>query len=759
MGERWPGGLPGRVFEYDANGVLLRSVDPLGRSIERVFDELENLTGTRLPHGTARDFTHDVLSRLTGPDGLAVDHELVFDRCGRLTSRTRGSQGLSWEYDSDGHRTSFTDAYGTTTTYARDAAGQITAVGNPLLGEASFSYDAAGRMISATAGDLVQEWAYRNGALSEHVRSDRSGSGAPDVTMIGRDDDGRITALTRSGAVTRYGYDGAGQMVSAATTRVGEAGAPAVVLGWEYDAGGRLSRETVPGGSRVYGYDAAGQLLSVMEPDGSRTEFVHDGLGRRPRLIGPDGSWTEYAWGPTGLLAGSVVRDRDGAEVSRHSLWVDALGELAAVDRCELWWDTANSVPVLAGIGGGQVLSLPGGVTGMGEAWAAPGWRAARPTDQADPWAVVGAPTVLDPTPGGVAGGFAGVLPAGVTLTGNGGVDIAGLEWLGARAYDPVSRGFLSTDPLAPVLGAGWDGNPYAYAGNNPLNTTDPTGLRPLTDAELKAYDSSAGGALAAAGNWLGDNWEYIVAGAAVVAGVALMFTGVGGPVGMALIGAAAGALTSGGASAIVQKATSGSVDMNQVLQDAAIGAVGGGVGGAAGGLLARGANAARVAVSTGSTSRIVTTTNNVLRSSVVRSSLAAGTGGSGSNIVSYALDDDVDQTLGGYVSTAGPGFVTAAGGSALFSRLGTSFGNSVANRLPGWTGPVSSGGHSGAPYNWGSVITEDLTNRVGGAVVGYANTSLQPGGATGSEIMNGTIQGFTNGATGPSSGRRASGW
>ena len=64
--------------------------------------------------------------------------------------------------------------------------------------------------------------------------------------------------------------------------------------------------------------------------------------------------------------------------------------------------------------------------------------------------------------------GLAGALPAGITLTGNGGLDIAGLEWLGARAYDPATRGFLSTDPLSPVLGAGWDGNPYAYAATTP---------------------------------------------------------------------------------------------------------------------------------------------------------------------------------------------------------------------------------------------------------------------------------------------------
>ncbi|MEC5193522.1 RHS repeat-associated core domain-containing protein [Arthrobacter sp. MP_M4] len=265
-------------------------------------------------------------------------------------------------------------------------------------------------------------------------------------------------------------------------------------------------------------YDAAGQLLAVTDSDGTRTQYVHDRLGRRTRLIGPDGSWTEYAWGPTGYLNGTTDRTPDGIETSRHELWVDSLGELAAVDGSELWWDTAHPIPTLTGIGAGQVLSLPGGVTGIGDAWTAPGWRAARPTDQTDPWAVIGAPTVPAPGLGGTAGadaaglgaasGSAGVLPAGITLTGNGGLDIAGPEWLGARAYDPATRGFLSTDPLAPVIGAGWDGNPYAYAGNNPLNTTDPTGLRPLTDEELKAYDGSSRGAFAAAGNWINEYKE-----------------------------------------------------------------------------------------------------------------------------------------------------------------------------------------------------------------------------------------------------------
>ncbi|MDI2033285.1 RHS repeat-associated core domain-containing protein [Paenarthrobacter nitroguajacolicus] len=309
----------------------------------------------------------------------------------------------------------------------------------------------------------------------------------------------------------------------------------------------------------------------MTEPDGSRTEYVYDGLGRRVRVIGADGSWTEDAWGPTGHLTGTIEKDPDGAEVSRHRLHVDALGELASVDGTALWWDTAAPVPTLAGANSTQVLSLPGGVTGIGDAFTAPGWRAARPTDQHDPWAVLGTPTLTPGSPAAANAGVGGVLPTGIGLTAGGGIDIAGLEWLGKRAYDPATRGFLSTDPLAPVLGAGWDGNPYAYAGNNPLNTTDPTGLRPLTDADLKAYDGSSRGALAAAGDWLGDNWEYVVGGAAVVGGAVLMFVPGGQLAGMGLM--------SFGADVVIQKATTGQVDWGQAIGSAAMGVAGGAAG------------------------------------------------------------------------------------------------------------------------------------------------------------------------------------
>ncbi|SEJ82674.1 YD repeat-containing protein, partial [Arthrobacter sp. yr096] len=376
---------------YDPAGRQLSQTDPDGHTTTWTYDAAGREASTSVDGALIAAISRDVAGRRvvitdhTGGAGYAVEHELCFDRRGLLTSRTNGTGNgtLSWEYDGDGNRTGFTDPTGTTTRYTRDPAGRVVKVSNPLLGDAAFTHDPSGRITTATAGNYTQEWVYRDGSLAEHTRTTTNDPGTADVTLIGREDGGRITTLARNGVTTRYGYDTAGQLTTATTGATTETGTTAAsVLEWVYDAGGRLLRETTPTGSRTYSYDAAGQLLTVTEPDGARTEFVYDGLGRRVRVIGADGSWTEYAWGPAGYLTGTVERDRDGAEVSRHRLHVDALGELATVDGTPLWWDTAAPVPTLAGANTTQILSLPGGVTGIGDAFTAPGWRAARPTDQ-----------------------------------------------------------------------------------------------------------------------------------------------------------------------------------------------------------------------------------------------------------------------------------------------------------------------------------------------------------------------------------------
>jgi RHS repeat-associated protein len=47
------------------------------------------------------------------------------------------------------------------------------------------------------------------------------------------------------------------------------------------------------------------------------------------------------------------------------------------------------------------------------------------------------------------------------------------------RDYDPATGTFLTPDPLDGVAGTTTETNPYHYADNDPLNKTDPLGLRP----------------------------------------------------------------------------------------------------------------------------------------------------------------------------------------------------------------------------------------------------------------------------------------
>ncbi|WP_194266079.1 DUF6531 domain-containing protein [Arthrobacter yangruifuii] len=763
-------GVGGRTrFEYDVRGRLTRITDPLGGVITRTYTEIDKVSSVTDPLGRVTTATYDpagrqvsqtdpdgntttwtydaagretttshngtllgsisrdalnrrvVISDGTGTDGLAVEHEFEWNRRGQLISRTRGGQGMSWSYDADGNRTGFTDTTGTTTRYTRDAAGRVTGVSNSRLGDASFTHDRSGRLTAATAGELVQEWVYRNGHLFEHTRADRTAPGTADTTLIGRDDDGRITGLTRAGAVTRYSYDGAGQLIAAATT---DRSGTSSDSQWEYDAGGRLVRESTSAGLRVYEYDDAGQLTAVVEADGARTEYVHDGLGRRVRSIGPDGSWVEYAWGATGYLQATAEHAPDGTVRSQHRMWTDVLGELASVDGCPVWWDTAKPVPTLAGLGTEQVLSLPGGVTGFGDAWISPNWRAARPTGQTDPWAVLGASAIPEAgfsiegsaaaamSGGDRATGLTGVLPAGISLTGNGGLDIAGLEWLGRRAFDPATRGFLSTDPLAPVLGAGWDGNPYAYAGNNPLNATDPTGLQPLTDAQLQEFTNAHQG-----------DWETILGVGMIVAGTILACSGVGSGLGMILL---AGALSGGGWSLVGQKSADPNkpIDWGKFAVDSTIGAVSGLAGWGAGKALTQAIpRATQLASSAGQAG--YKATESVIKAAVTpvgQEAIKSGVSGATSNFFDYTTDqDNKDKSVTGAFHAATTGFATNVGFSAVSSKL--------TEHIPSLMPMPYAGQHAAPTVPIRVRVAEELVDRTVGVGGSLANEALRPEG------------------------------
>ncbi|WP_144760259.1 DUF6531 domain-containing protein [Curtobacterium sp. 9128] len=697
------GGVTRRV--YDDADRLVAVTDPLGRTTTATYDAAGRQTGQTDPDGRTTTWTfdaagrqhqllvdgvlqseirHDPVARTlvvtdhTRGAGRAVDHELELDRRGLLVRRARGSAAISWEYDADGLRTARVDPDGTRTAYRRDAAGRIVAVERDGLGAGTFAYDAAGRIVQSATGDVVQAWSYERGVLVAHTTTTLDGA---ETTHIERDDDGRIVAVVGSDGRVEYGHDTAGQLVRAGDSR------------WEYDSAGRMVAETVGGVTTVHEYDIAGELTASVR-DGLRTEYVHDGLGRRVRRTDADGSTTEYAWSALGYLAGVVVRDRAYAESARTEVWADALGELATVNGVQAWWDTAATVPSLVSIAGTSVLDLPGGVAAVGSEWAAPGWRGARATDAADPWAVLA----------GVGGA---TLPDGVGLTPNGSVSIGGLEWLGARVYDPAARGFLSVDPLEPVLGTGWSGNPYSYAGNDPLHALDPLGLRPATDEDIQGYRDAHQGMFGDLRDWADEHADAI-SKVAMVVGVGLtvasMFTPFGPVVALALA-AGGGAALAGGLSIQGHRGDDGKVDWGAVGVDTVIGGVTGLLGGAG---ARAGALVAKTASSAGRVGRAV----------VANASVNGAVGSAGSGVSYVAHNPDwtprglVGNMVGGGIASgiggiAGPagGTLAKVTGSSATSRVASAWGATVAgggSMLGGYTGNTIAGDQtSGLDLLW----------------------------------------------------------
>ncbi|MEU7854457.1 RHS repeat-associated core domain-containing protein [Nonomuraea sp. NPDC049141] len=64
-----------------------------------------------------------------------------------------------------------------------------------------------------------------------------------------------------------------------------------------------------------------------------------------------------------------------------------------------------------------------------------------------------------------------------------------GLDYLGARYYDPAIAKFISTDPELDLRTPEW-ANPYSYAANDPITQSDPDGRR--VDSNAKSDNTFA---------------------------------------------------------------------------------------------------------------------------------------------------------------------------------------------------------------------------------------------------------------------------
>lgn len=543
-------------YEWDRRGLLVAATDPAGGTTGYRYDERGRLIGQTAPGDRTTTWSHDPSGRVAGfvdPAGVATD--LIRNANGYVIGQRRGDTGWDRRLDPVGREMQRTDLDGGVLgSYSYDPAGRLTAATTPdhdgLIGSGTFTgflWDENGHVSQVTdatgtstierdADGWVTAFTSQDGTRTVierdavgrivAVRNDTTGDLElpPDTTgdadrTAGRDAAGRLL-IDAVGTV--YRYDDAGRLAEIAPSD----GVPTT---FTYGSDGLVAAENGPSGERSFTYDLAGRVESIAIAGIGTTSITYDDAGRRATETHPDGSRTSYGWNALDRLTAIERTASDGA-TQRITIDVDALGRPQRINGRPVGYDPIEGAPNLLGDVG---IVTVGAVS----------WR----------------------SDDGAWGRNSPDTPEGV--------HIAGLTLLGARTYDPVSRQFLSPDPLATVPGSNGAASAYTYAWHDPVNFVDPTGMRPVS---LEEYDAirkrEEQGRLGQAWEAIKeDPWGTLAAVGVVALGVGLMFVPGGQVIG-------AGILIGAGMSAASGLAT-GNFSPRGVAVGGLIGGVAGGAG------------------------------------------------------------------------------------------------------------------------------------------------------------------------------------
>ncbi len=323
----------------------------------------------------------------------------------------------------------------------------------------TYSYDAAGRLVGYA--DSAHTYA-PNGGCSRHLQGETC-SGYQTATLVGSaayfydslgnrkdsaravggiDPGNRLRRLTN----LRMDYDAAGNLLAKRTLNPSD-----TTQVWRRDS---LFWSAVGGLDSVHVRDSQGAL--------TRIGFGYDGWGRRVRkTVGT--LTTRHLWDGDALL---MDLDSAGNRLAEYTYYPGADNPHSVLRH-----DRGDTTYY-------YVKDLPGNITGLVKRTATG----------------VAVANQYDYSPFGTLATSSAPVPNRLLYAGRESDDETQLYYNRARYYDPAVGRFISEDPAR--LSAGM--NLYAYAGNDPMNGRDPSGLCGTSgDPETwnpKSYTESYGG-------------------------------------------------------------------------------------------------------------------------------------------------------------------------------------------------------------------------------------------------------------------------
>ena len=355
-----------------------------------------------------------------------------------------------------------------------DGKSNLATITYPSMGasteKATFTYDAMNNVISDTlTGPYASSDAY------------------------GRNPDNLVNSGSVGGVATSYGYNLRNQMTTA-TDSTG------VIHTLGFAANGQLQSDQPQGqGTTIYTYNPGGQLTQMSVPTSASTSTVtsygYTNDGQRcasapgttpPSCTSPPSSATTATFNAYGQMSTYATPASGTSPGSQATYTYDGNGLRSSVTTgsttTDFVWDqsTIGGVPLLLEDGTNAYLYGPltfGGTAPLEQISLADGSSttqlvsnakgvvaAITPTTTTKPttmtysiWGQRSTSGTSFPTPFGFQGSY---------------TDQSGLVFDVNRYYDPTTAQFLTVDPAVSSTG-----QPYAFAGGDPANATDPMGL------------------------------------------------------------------------------------------------------------------------------------------------------------------------------------------------------------------------------------------------------------------------------------------
>lgn len=248
---------------------------------------------------------------------------------------------------------------------------------------------------------------------------------------------------------TTYTYDGnSTNQPHTLTSTTGGAGGN---TSYSYDTVGNMTRRNAGQGNQTLTWDDTGKLTSITGGTTGDSSFVYD----------PDGN---------------IILQKDPGAITLY-----LPGEQLSLNT--------NTQAV----SGTRYYPLPGGGnavrTGTGTNYTfAIDDQQGTPSLYLDSTAQT--PTWRQYTPYGAPRGAAGTYPDNHGFLNKVTNAATGLTQVGARQYDPTAGRFVSVDPLQD-LSDPQQWNPYVYANNSPVTSSDPTGMIPADCNHFDCYGYS----------------------------------------------------------------------------------------------------------------------------------------------------------------------------------------------------------------------------------------------------------------------------